>query len=68
MLYEVITIRLGTREVIRALLQALELSGRIQTSFVERELFAVVRRERLIDPAVCALENLQYTIYHPGGS
>jgi predicted 2-oxoglutarate/Fe(II)-dependent dioxygenase YbiX len=36
-------------------------------AFVERELFAVVKRERLIDPAVCALESLQYTVYHPGG-
>jgi hypothetical protein len=36
-------------------------------AFVERELFALVRKERLIDPNVCALENLQYTVYHPGG-
>ncbi|MGE0650332.1 MAG: 2OG-Fe(II) oxygenase [Pseudorhodoplanes sp.] len=36
-------------------------------AFVERELFALVQKERLIDPAVCALENLQYTVYHPGG-
>lgn len=54
-------IRLGTREVIRALLQALELSGRIQTSFVERSYLTL---RELVAPLSRRTWSLAYDRYH----
>lgn len=40
--------------------------GTAAFAYVERELFGFVQRENLIEPAICALENIQYTVYRPG--
>jgi hypothetical protein len=54
-------IRLGTREVIRTLLQALELTGRIQTSFVERSYLTL---RELVAPLSRRTWSLAYDRYH----
>ena len=58
-LYSVI--RLGTRDAIRAMLQALELSGLVQTSYVER---ANLTLRELIAPLSRRTWSLAYDVYH----